>query len=223
MPTPMRDPLTRDRILVTALALIDAEGLERLTMRRLGQALGVEAMALYNHVAGKEEIVSGAVALVMAELEPVPADLPWKEALRRRAMAFHRALRRHPWAAGQMMNPARIVEPRLAWMDAVLGTLREAGCSVELAHHGFHILESHIIGSSLWLNSIVAPATGGKSPAALVDSPPFDRYPWLGEHMRYHLHLDGSPGGHEDADARSTFELGLEMIIDGIERLRAAP
>ncbi|MGB3329296.1 MAG: TetR/AcrR family transcriptional regulator C-terminal domain-containing protein [Thermomicrobiales bacterium] len=219
MSPPDRLPLTRERIVATALTLIDTEGLGALTMRRLGQMLGVEGMALYNHLPGKDAIIVGAFDRVMTEVPPPRTDLPWKDALRDSAREMHLALGRHPWAASQMMLPSRISEARLAWMNGVLGVLRVAGCSAELAHHAFHVLESHIIGFSLWLGSM-AEMGDGLPPLAerLVDAQPFASYPWLVEHMRYHI---DEPHEEREYDG-STFELGLEMVLDGIESLLRA-
>lgn len=222
MPKSDRLPLTRDRIVTAALALIDAEGLGAMTMRRLGQALGVEAMAFYNHVGGKDDIILGAFDLVMSGVASPPPGLPWKDDLRARACAMHQALERHPWAATQMMLPGRISDARLAWMDGVLGTLRGAGCSVELTHHAFHVLESHIIGFSLWVGSMAVspePQSLQRLAEELVEEAPFVHYPWLVEHMRYHI---AEPHAEREYEG-TTFELGLDMILDGIERLRQAP
>src|SRR5689334_12975423 len=103
MPTKRRrTPLSRDRVLHTALALADEIGVESLSMRRLAKELGVEAMSLYNHVRDKEDLLSGLVDLVFAEIEPPTLENGWREAMRGRANATRQALRRHPWAIGLM-------------------------------------------------------------------------------------------------------------------------
>ncbi len=113
MATTRRKPLSRERILDTALALVDEEGIEALSMRKLGQALGYEAMSLYNHVANKDDLLDGILDLVLAEMEPPEPDggLP---AIRASALSAHAALKRHPWAATMLMSPARIRPARIA-------------------------------------------------------------------------------------------------------------
>ena len=125
-------------------------------MRKLAQALGVEAMSLYYHVANKDDIVSGILGLAMEEVELPPDDRDWKEALRASATSVHDVLERHPWAAPVMMSPARVSDARIRWMDAVLGRLRQAGFSANQTHHAYHALDSHITGSTLWQSSYAA-------------------------------------------------------------------
>src|SRR3979490_73748 len=129
-----RLPLTRDRILESALALTDEHGLDSLTMRKLGQELGFEAMSLYNHVANKDDLIHGMLDLVLAE-----ADLPspvgkWDISVRKSAISVHDALRRHQWACPLLMLPGRIRPARLRYMDALLGCLRGAGFSAETTY-----------------------------------------------------------------------------------------
>src|SRR2546425_8089865 len=123
-----RKPLSRERILDTALALVDEEGIEALSMRKLGQALGYEAMSLYNHVANKDDLLDGILDLVLAEMEPPDAEggLP---AIRTTALSAHEALKRHPWAATMLMSPGRLRPARIAYMEALLACLRGAGPS----------------------------------------------------------------------------------------------
>lgn len=213
-----REPLSRERILDTALTLVDADGLAALSMRKLAQQLNVEAMSLYNHVAGKDDIIFGIVDLVMAEIEPPSQSLPWTEALRSSVISAHQALRRHPWATGLVMTSTKESQARLAWMNGVLGCLREAGCSVELTHHAYHALDSHIIGFSLWLAGLPVIGTDLNDLAArLVDAEPFTSYPWLQEHMRYHI---DEPHANPEYQG-SEFEFGLDLILQGVERMRS--
>ena len=145
-----RRPLSRERILQTALRLADEGGLDALSMRKLGQALGFEAMSLYNHVANKDEVVNGILDLVLAEGEPPAASGEWDAAIRASAISIHAALRRHPWAPPVVMAPGRIRPARLRYMDSLLGRLREAGFSAETTYHAYHVLDGHIFGFSLW-------------------------------------------------------------------------
>src|SRR5438552_16943582 len=128
--TAPRLPLSRDRILQAALELVDKGGIGSLTMRKLGQQLGFEAMSLYNHVANKDDLLDGMLDLVLAEME-APQPEEGLAGIRKAAISAHESLRRHPWAAGLLMAPARVRPLRLAFMDALLGALRGAGVSPE--------------------------------------------------------------------------------------------
>src|SRR5512135_1368374 len=144
-----RLPLSRDRILRAALALVDEGGLESLTMRKLAQKLGFEAMSLYNYVANKDDVLDGILDLVLDESElPSPIG-DWETAIRRSAVSVHEALRRHPWACALLMS-ARVRPARLRYMDSLLGRLREAGFSAETTYTAYHVLDAHILGFSRW-------------------------------------------------------------------------
>ncbi|HEY7794436.1 MAG TPA: TetR family transcriptional regulator, partial [Gaiellaceae bacterium] len=139
-----RSPLSRQRVLEAAVRLADAGGLDALSMRKLGQELGVEAMSLYNHVANKEDVHAGMVELVMAEFELPPTGADWKAAIRAASLSAHAALVRHGWASTLMMRVTSVSETRLRWNEWVLRTLRVAGFSPNLTHHADHQLEIHI-------------------------------------------------------------------------------
>src|ERR1700709_2707466 len=128
---PPRLPLSRERILESALALADESGIEALTMRKLGQELGYEAMSLYNHVANKDDLLNGVLDLVLAEIEFPTAAGDWDADIRRGAVSVHDALQRHQWACPLLMVPGRIRPARLQFMDALLARLREVGFSPE--------------------------------------------------------------------------------------------
>src|SRR5256885_17093394 len=140
--------LNRDRVLHAAVRLADKSGIESVTMRRLGKALGVEAMSLYNHVRNKDDVLDGIVGLVLDEIE-LPADAEdWEAAVRRTATSGHDVLLRHPWACSLVMS--RFRPGRVAYVNAILTTLREAGFSPRAAYHGYHALDSHMLGFTLW-------------------------------------------------------------------------
>jgi AcrR family transcriptional regulator len=209
-----RIPLTRERVLHAAVALADEAGIESLSMRKLGQKLGVEAMSLYNHVANKDDIQDGIVEIVLGEIE-LPAGDDWKEAIRRTAISSHDAFVRHRWACSLMMRVPRVSPPRMQWMESVLRTFREAGFSADLTHHAYHAIDSHITGFTLWQVSMPF-----QTHEELVDLAedflpqiPADEYPYVIEHAQQHLEPP-SP------DEKSEFEFGLDLILDGLERLR---
>src|SRR6478672_9373523 len=212
MATTRRKALSRERILGAALELVDEQGIDALSMRKLGQSLGYEAMSLYNHVANKDDLLDGILDLVLAEMElPDPAGgLP---AIRASALSAHEALKRHPWAAGMLLAPGHVRPARIEAMDALLAALRNAGFSAETTYHAYHVLDAHIIGFSLWAS------THGKMPSDVGDVREFlDRmipaatYPHLHEHALQHL--DGGP--HQDVSA---FEYGLDLLLESLERV----
>jgi AcrR family transcriptional regulator len=215
MATTRRKPLSRGRILDTALVLVDEEGIDALSMRKLGQALGYEAMSLYNHVANKDDLLDGILDLVLAEMEP-PAPDEGLPAIRAAALSAHEALRRHPWAAGLLMTPTRVRPGRLEFMDALLGALRTAGFSAETTYHAYHVIDAHIIGFSLWQSthdfSLPEEMTDDLR-ATLERLIPRETYPHLYEHGMQHL----DDGPHQDVSA---FEFALDLLLGGLERLK---
>jgi AcrR family transcriptional regulator len=211
-----RTPLSRERVLRAALVLADKGGVEALSMRKLAQELGVEAMSLYNHVANKDDILAGIVELVSREIEPPPDDAEWKPALRRSAISAHDALLRHPWASSLRMGRRGANPTTMQHADAILRTLRRAGFSPDLTYHAFHTLQSHVSGFTLQELNFPYDADRLKKMATrFLRDFPTDEYPDLAEHVRQHI---------EPRDEhKGTFEFGLDLILDGLERLRDAP
>src|SRR6516225_10051544 len=142
-------PLSRERILRAAVAIADESGIGSLSMRKLGQALGVEAMSLYNHVASKSDLLDGMVDIVFSEIGLPDGDLGWKLAMRQRAISAREVLARHRWAIGLMESRRSPGPATLRHHDAVLGCLRQAGFSVELTAHAYSLLDSYIYGFAL--------------------------------------------------------------------------
>jgi AcrR family transcriptional regulator len=211
--TEPRLPLSRDRILQAALELADTAGIEAVTMRRLGQELGFEAMSLYNHVANKDEVLDGIVDLVLAESEPPSPTGPWDAAVRSSAASVHAAFRRHPWACALLMSPERVRPARLRYMDLLLGRLREAGFSAETTYHAYHVLDGHIFGFSLWETSHTYTSDEvSKFVQRFAEFIPADTYPYLHEHAQQHF----NDGPHREVSA---FEFGLDLIVDGLKQI----
>jgi AcrR family transcriptional regulator len=210
---PLRTPLSRDRVLRTALALADEQGVEALSMRRLGQALGVEAMSLYKHVADKEAILDGIADLVMEEMEVPPPNLPWREAIRRSAISAHEALRRHPWAGVVLESRLNPGPARLRYLDAFVGTLRDAGFEMPVVARAFMAIDSHTYGFTLQELAL-----------------PFDAESAAGiaEEMSARVFAQGYPnlvamaGLAASGDELLDFEFGLDLLLDGLERLLPA-
>jgi AcrR family transcriptional regulator len=212
-----RMPLSRDRILKAALALADANGIESLSMRKLGEAVGVEAMSLYNHVPSKGDLLDGLIDVVFSEIElPNSAD-DWKTAMRQRAIAVRAALKRHRWAIGLMESRTSPGPATLRHHDAVLGCLRQAGFPIALAAHAYSALDSYIYGFALQEASL--PFDTGVQTAEMardfVAQFSRDEYPHLGEFTYKHVLQPGY-------DYASEYEYGLDLILDGLDKaLRA--
>jgi AcrR family transcriptional regulator len=206
-----RLPLSRDRILEAALGLADQGGIESLTMRKLGQELGFEAMSLYNHVANKDDLLDGILDLVLAEMELPSPGGDWVTAVRSSAISVHEALRRHTWAGSLVMAPERIRPARLQYIDALLGRLREAGFSADATYNAYHVLDGHIFGFSQWEASHSYPDLDVSDMVEMFEATiTTDAYPYLHEHGKQHF----TEGPHRG----SAFELGLDLILDGLKR-----
>ena len=208
-----RAPLRRETVLHAAVALADADGLRSLTMRKLGQALGVEAMSLYNHVRNKDELLDGMIDVVFGEIE-LPGDgTGWKTAMRRRAISARNALSRHGWAIGLMESRTSPGPATLRHHDAVLGCLRRAGFSVAMAAHASSALDSYVYGFALQEASL--PFDTAQQTADVVQTiltrMPADEYPHLTEMAVEHVLQPGYDYGDE-------FEFGLDVMLDGLER-----
>ncbi len=210
-----RTPLSKERVLRAAIELADSEGIEALSMRRLAKELGVEAMSLYNHVANKDEILAGILDLVASEFELPSETGDWKTAMRRHAISSRDALLRHRWATSLWMSAQGGGTARLRNGDWMLRTLREAGFSRDLIYHAFHILESYILGYTM--QQLNFPYSGEElkgMATSFLQQLPADEYPDLVQHIKEHLDPH-----HEET---SGFEMGLALILDGLDRARAA-
>ncbi|MFZ0322824.1 MAG: TetR/AcrR family transcriptional regulator [Actinomycetes bacterium] len=210
-----RAALDRERVMSTAVALADAGGLESLTMRRLGDSLGVEAMSLYHHVANKSDLLDGMVDAVFSEIELPSGQGAWRSAMRLRAISARRALARHPWAIALMQSRTTPGPATLGHHDAVIGALRSGGFSVEMAAHAFSVLDSYIYGFALQEASLPfdnAEATAEVTQNILAEVPA-GTYPHLTELAVAHVLQPGYDYGDE-------FEFGLDLILDGLETSR---
>jgi AcrR family transcriptional regulator len=211
--TPNRRPLTRQRVLGVALALADRGGVGALSMRKLADELGVEAMSLYHHVANKDDILDGIVDLVFAEIEvPSPAG-DWRTAMRERAISARDVLLRHRWAFGLMESRSTPGPATLRHHDAVLGALRNAGFSVALAAQAFSVLDSYIYGFVLQEANL--PFHTSEELAAVADvileSIPAGEYPHLSELIVEHTLQPGYAYENE-------YLVGLDLILDALDR-----
>jgi len=201
-------------VLRAAVAMADRGGIESVTMRSLGQKLGVEAMSLYNHVANKDDLLDGLVDLAFGEIGLPEAGSDWKEAMRLRAMSVRQMLIRHPWAVGLMESRATAGPANLRHHDAVIGSLRKAGFTIDMAAHAYSVMDSYVYGFALQQVNLPAGAGEYAPDAAQAFLRQFraDEYPNLAEMV---VEIAMKPA----YDYGNEFEFGLDLILDGLERL----
>jgi len=206
--------LSRERILRTALKLVDAKCPEALSMRNIADALHAGTMSLYNHVSNKGEVLEGLVDLVAREF-PTPQGDDWKRALRASCIGSYEALVRHPWCCRLIVSSPSVGPTRLAYYDAVLGTLRSAGFSIAEARRAFLSLEVIVLGFALQQASIPA---GGDHPEVVTreirDTLPSAVYPNLVAMLDHVI---------EAREYVYPFELALDVLLDGLGKLRDGP
>jgi AcrR family transcriptional regulator len=206
-----RVPLSRERVLRAAIAVADAAGVRALTIRSLAAELGVKPMSVYYYVANKSEILDGIVDVVFSEIDLPPGDGDWRSEIRRRANSARRVLTRHPWAIGLLESRKTPGPATLRHHDAMIGTLRRAGFSVEMAAHAYALLDSYVYGFALQEASL---PFQGTDTAAVVAEPimqgfPAGAYPHLAEMTTEYILRPGYDFGNE-------FEFGLNLILDAL-------
>jgi AcrR family transcriptional regulator len=207
-----RTALSRERILRAALAQADKGGLDALTIRTLAEALGVAPMALYRHVANKDDLVDGLVDLVFAEIELPPEGPDWKTAMRRRAISVRDTLSRHRWAIGLMESRRNPGPANLRHHDAVIGSLRQGGFSMEMAAHAYSVLDGYIYGFALTKMNLPFDTSQEIADVAheMLQPFPVNEYPNLVQFLSEHVMKPGYDYGDE-------FEYGLDLILDALE------
>ena len=201
-------------MLSAAVSLADEVGIESLTMRELGVRLGVEAMSLYNHVANKDDLLDGMVDLVVSEIDLPSGAVGWKEAMRRRAISAQSVFSRHPWASALVDSRESSGPARLRYFDWVIGTLRRAGFTLELAVRAFSLLDSYVYGFGRQQLNVSAASDGTpeEMAEAFLRAIPADEYPYLREMVVEYAMNAGY-------DERADFDFGLDLILDGLQRL----
>jgi AcrR family transcriptional regulator len=214
-PRQARDTLTRERVLRTAVAIADAGGLQTLSMRKLGEAVGVEAMSLYNHVAHKEDLLDGMVDIVFGEIELPVAEDGWRESMLRRAISMRRVLSRHRWAIGLMESRSTPGPATLRHHDAVIACLRQGGFSLALTAHANSVLDSYIYGFALSEAALPfdTPDETTEVTQSIMSRFADGQYPHLAEMASGHI----MKPGYDHADE---FAYGLNLILDGLQRAR---
>src|SRR6266849_1758691 len=214
---PRRVPLSKDRVLRGAVALSDSSGIESLSMRNLAEKLGVVPMALYKHVANKEQLLDGMIDVVVDEIDPPVSGTDWKSAVRQRILSARQALLRHPWASQVIeskKNPTPVV---LEYMDSMIGIFRAGGFSVNLTHHVMHAIGSRVLGFTQELfndsrtvdpevQAVMLRELGAKFPNVLA--------------IAMAASHEGDSVVGQGCDDQFEFEFALDLLLDGFERLR---
>jgi AcrR family transcriptional regulator len=218
---PSRAPLSRERVLRRAVALADEGGVDALSMRRIAQTLGVVPMALYKHVANKNELLDGVIDVVVGEIDPPASGTGWKTAVRLRVLSARRMLLRHPWAAGVIESRAKArttpTPVLLEYLDSMIGIFRAGGFSIDLVHHAMHVMGSRLLGFSQELFEDKSDAE--PDPDAVPPEEMAARYPHVVELAMAVLHDPESVVG-KGCDDQAEFEFALDLMLDGLERLR---
>ena len=214
---PRRTRLNRDRVLRAAVALADQTGTEGLSMRKLAEELGVVPMALYKHVANKAELLDGMIDIVVGEINPPVAGVGWKSAIRQRILSARQSLRRHPWAPAAIQSRADPTPVMLAYLDSMIGIFRSGGFSIDLTHHALHALGTRLLGFTPELFD----DSQGLDPQALQAlvtqlKGTFPRVVELAESV-YH---DAASVVGAGCDDQFEFEFALDLLLDGLDRLR---
>ena len=209
-----RPPLSRQRVIEAAVAVADERGVTAVSMRKVAERLGVEAMSLYHHVANKDAILDGIVDAVFDEIELPEPDLDWQTAMRLRATSARDALSRHSWALGLIESRRNAGPATLRHHDAVIGSLRGAGFSIVDAVHAVSVIDSYVYGFTLQEQQLPfeTPEELENAASELVRRMPVDAYPHLREVAAEHALPSGDPYADE-------FAFGLELILGGLERL----
>lgn len=222
-----RMPLTKERVFGAAIRVADEGGLDALTMRKLAEELGVEAMSLYYHVANKEAVLDGIVDAIMGEVEETvegqgsPEDgHDWKNAMRQRILTSRSVMLQHKWAPSVFETRTAISQATMRYFDAILGIFREGGFSYDLAHHAMHVLGSRALGFTQELFEPENSDENNEEETAAMMEQMADQLPYLVGMMMEITHDDGADATIGWCDDQTEFIFGLDLILDGLDRLR---
>jgi AcrR family transcriptional regulator len=214
---PRRIPLSQARVLGAAVAIADKAGIESLSMRRLAEELGVVPMALYKHVANKEQLLDGMIDVIVGEVDPPVAGAGWKSAVRQRILSARRALLRHPWASHVMESKKNPTPMVLAYMDSMIGLFRGGGFSVSLTHHVMHTIGSRVLGFTQELFNDSRTVDPEMQAVMMRELGP--RFPNVLAIAMAASHEGESVVG-PGCDDQYEFEFALDLLLDGFESLR---
>jgi AcrR family transcriptional regulator len=214
---PRRGRLNRDQVLRAAVELADDAGIEALSMRSLAQRVGVVPMALYKHVASKDELLDGMVDVIVGDIDlPTPGE-DWKGAVRQRILSARAALLRHPWALQVIESRTSASPVVLDYMNSLIGIFRAGGFSPDLTHHVMHALGTRMWGFTREVFPTPAPPADPVARAAMFDEFA-ERYPFIIEMATAASHDEGTTVGG-GCDDQFEFEFTLDLLLDGVEGL----
>ena len=213
---PRRAPLSKERVLRAAVALADESGIDSLSMRRLAEELDVVPMALYKHVANKEQLLDGMVDVVIGEIDPPVRGAAWKTAVRHRILAARRALLRHPWASRVLESRTDATPLVLAYMDSMIGLFRAGGFSVDLTHHVMHAMGSRLLGFTQELFDDSRSLDPEVRDMLIREMG--KQFPHIVEIVKVVYHEADSVVG-PGCDDQAEFEFALDLLLDGLEAL----
>ncbi|HJW48066.1 MAG TPA: TetR/AcrR family transcriptional regulator C-terminal domain-containing protein [Candidatus Limnocylindria bacterium] len=212
-----RMPLSKERVLRAAVALADKGGIESLSMRKLAQELGVEAMSLYNHVRNKDDILDGIVDVILGEIELPPTTTNWKTSMRQTVLSARKVLLAHPWAPRVLESRKNPSPATFQYFESVIGILRTGGFSVDQAHHALHVLGSRVLGFTQELFKDSDELASGPEAEAMY-AQMAQTFPYMIEMAMAVTHEGGLGGCDDDVE----FVYALDLILDGLARARDA-
>ena len=213
-----REPLTKERILRTAVALADEGGIESLGMRRIAEELRVVPMALYKHVENKDELLDGMVDVVVGEIDPPLEGKDWQSTMRERILSARRALLRHPWASRVLESRGEPTPTVIGYIDSMMGVFLAGGFSIDLMHHAMHVMGSRILGFSQELFDDAASMPAEE--AAAMWTQMAGAYPNIAKLIPVAVDTHEGPVVGGGCDDQFEFEFALDLVLDGLERLR---
>jgi AcrR family transcriptional regulator len=220
MAKPDIEPLSKDLVVRTAIALADRHGLDWLSMRKLADELGAGAMSLYYYVPNREELVDEMIDVVFGEIEPPPLDVDWKAAMRRRAVSTREALNRHRWAVGLMEGRAKVGPNSVQLREAILGCLRRAGFSVAMTVQAYSVQDAYIYGFALQEKGLPFESAEESTEVAEATTQQIaelaENFPYLAEVVAGHVATVGYDFGQ-------AFTFGLDLILDALDEQRDEP
>ena len=212
---PPRTPLSKERVLQAAVSLADAGGIESLSMRKLAQELGVEAMSLYNHVRSKDDVLDGIADVVIGEIDIGASGADWTTAMRRQVLSARKVLLRHRWAPRVIDSRTGMSPAIMRYFESVLRIFREGGFSVDQTHHALHVMGSRVLGFTQELFDDSPGLESSPEAAAILAREMANEYPYITEMALAVSHGEGLGGCDDDQE----FELALDLLLGGLQRL----
>lgn len=209
-PRNSRPALNRERVLLAAIAIADRDGIDGLSMRKLGEELDVKAMSTYNYIANKDELLDAMSDYIINSFERPKTNLDWKSSLRQCTLSAHKTLWAHPWLCALSMSRPKISTASLEYAESITGILRSAKFSNQLTHHALHAIDNHLYGSTLQeLSLITGMQAASPEINAIFLQQMVGKYPNIS-----HVIVDAAH------DHEVEFKFVLNLLLEGLERVR---